>query len=139
NPWDTFESVFQVGTVHKCTVITKTDKGAVLELPYGIEGFCPAKNLVREDEGKIEAGDSLDFKVIEFSKDDRRIALSHKAVWSAEEEKVAPPTRKRAPSKGKAIEKINKDTEKSTLGDIEALSALKDKMNADKAKGPAEE
>ncbi|MFZ1806015.1 MAG: 30S ribosomal protein S1 [Cyclobacteriaceae bacterium] len=136
NPWDAFESVFQVGTVHKCTVINKTDKGGVLELPYGIEGFCSAKNLVREDESKIEAGEALDFKVIEFSKDDRRIALSHKAMWSTEEEKVvAAPAKKRAPSKGKAIDKINKEAEKSTLGDIEALSALKDKMNADKTKG----
>ncbi|MEQ8363569.1 MAG: 30S ribosomal protein S1 [Cyclobacteriaceae bacterium] len=136
NPWDAFESVFQVGTVHKCTVISKTDKGGVLELPYGIEGFCSAKNLVREDESKIEAGEALEFKVIEFSKDDRRIALSHKAMWSTEEEKVVAPTaKKRAPSKGKAIDKINKEAEKSTLGDIEALSALKDKMNADKTKG----
>ncbi|GAB1444720.1 30S ribosomal protein S1 [Flammeovirgaceae bacterium] len=139
NPWDAFESVFQVGSVHKCTVISKTDKGAILELPYGIEGFCSAKNLAREDEGKIEAGEALDFKVLEFSKDERRIALSHKAIWSAEEEKAAAPAKKRAPAKGgKAIDKINKDTEKSTLGDIEALSALKDKMNADKTKGSAE-
>ena len=138
NPWDAFESVFQVGTVHKCTVISKTDKGGVLELPYGIEGFCSAKNLVREDDSKIEAGEALEFKVIEFSKEDRRIALSHKAMWSAEEEKVATPAKKRAPSKGKAIDKINKEAEKSTLGDIEALSALKDKMNADKTKGSAE-
>lgn len=138
NPWDAFESVFQVGTVHKCTVISKTDKGGVLELPYGIEGFCSAKNLVREDDSKIEAGEALEFKVIEFSKEDRRIALSHKAMWSAEEEKVAAPAKKRAPSKGKAIDKINKEAEKSTLGDIEALSALKDKMNADKTKGSAE-
>ncbi len=132
NPWDAFDSVFQVGSIHKCTVISKNDKGAILELPYGIEGFCSAKNLVREDDSKIEAGEALDFKVTEFSKEDRRIALSHKAIWSAEEDKVAAPAKKRAPGKGKAIDKINKDTEKSTLGDIEALSALKDKMNADK-------
>ncbi len=134
NPWDAFDSVFQVGSVHKCTVISKNDKGAILELPYGIEGFCSAKNLVREDDTKIEAGEALDFKVTEFSKEDRRIALSHKATWSAEEEKVAPAKKRPAPSKGKAIDKINKDTEKSTLGDIEALSALKEKMNAGKSK-----
>ena len=132
NPWDAFDSVFQVGSIHKCTVISKNDKGAILELPYGIEGFCSAKNLVREDDTKIEAGEALDFKVTEFSKEDRRIALSHKAIWSTEEEKAPAPAKKRAPGKGKAIDKINKDSEKSTLGDIEALSALKDKMNADK-------
>lgn len=132
NPWDTFETVFTVGSVHKCTVINKNDKGAILELPYGIEGFCSVKNLVREDDAKIEIGDSLDFKVLDFSKDDRRINLSHKATWSAEEDKTA--AKKKAPaSKGKTIDKINKEVEKSTLGDIEALSALKDKMNAPKA------
>ncbi|MCB0488642.1 MAG: 30S ribosomal protein S1 [Cyclobacteriaceae bacterium] len=135
NPWDTFESVFEIGSVHKCTVINKNDKGAILELPYGIEGFCSAKNLVREDGSKIENGEALDFKVTEFSKDDRRIVLSHKAMWSAEEEKAPAKKQRPAPSKGKAIDKINKETEKSTLGDLEALSALKEKMSADKGKG----
>ncbi|HEY5824949.1 MAG TPA: 30S ribosomal protein S1 [Cyclobacteriaceae bacterium] len=138
NPWDTFETIFTIGSVHKCTVISKNDKGAVLELPYGIEGFCSAKNLVKEDNGKIEAGDSLDFKVLEFSKDDRRIVLSHKAMWSAEEEKAAPAAqtaagaKKKAAPKGKTIDKINQESEKSTLGDLEALSALKEKMSASK-------
>jgi len=136
NPWDTFETVFTVGSVHKCTVISKNDKGAVLELPYGIEGFCSTKNLVKEDEGKIEVGDSLDFKVLEFSKDDRRISLSHKAMFSTEDDKPAAAKKKAAPaSKGKTIDKINQEVEKSTLGDLEALSALKDKMNAPKAGG----
>ncbi|TXI68536.1 MAG: S1 RNA-binding domain-containing protein, partial [Cyclobacteriaceae bacterium] len=101
-----------------------------LELPYGIEGFCSAKNLVKEDGSKVETGESLDFKVLEFSKEDRRIVLSHKAMYSAEEAPVAKkaPAGK-APSKGKTIEKINQEVEKSTLGDLEALSALKDKMN----------
>jgi small subunit ribosomal protein S1 len=137
NPWDTFETIFTIGSVHKSTVISKNDKGAVLELPYGIEGFCSAKNLVKEDNGKIEVGDSLDFKVLEFSKDDRRITLSHKAMWSAEEEKAAAaPAKagaKKAAPKGKTIDKINQESEKSTLGDLEALSALKEKMSASKS------
>lgn len=127
NPWETFESIFVSGSVHKCTIISKNDKGAVLELPYGIEGFCSIKNLVKEDESKPETGEAMDFKVLEFSKDDRRINLSHKAMWSTEEEKPQP--KKRAPSKGKTtVDKINKESEKSTLGDLEALSALKEKM-----------
>ena len=133
NPWDTFENMFTVGSVHKCTVVNKNDKGATLELPYGIEGFCSAKNLVKEDGGKIEAGDSLEFKVLEFSKEDRRIVLSHKAMYSAAEEA---PVKKAAPakpaSKGKTIDKINQEVEKSTLGDLAALSALKEKMNTPK-------
>jgi small subunit ribosomal protein S1 len=132
NPWDTFETVFTIGSVHRGTIINKTDKGVMLELPYGIEGFCSIKNLAKEDNSKVEIGDSLDFKVLEFSKDDRRIALSHKAMYSAEEEKPAAKKKAAAP-KGKTIDKINQEVEKSTLGDLEALSALKDKMNAPKA------
>ncbi|MBS1681213.1 MAG: 30S ribosomal protein S1 [Bacteroidetes bacterium] len=127
NPWDTFESIFTVGSVQKGTIVGKNDKGVVIELQYGIEGFCSLKNLVKEDGSKAEAGESYDFKVLEFSKEDRRITLSLKATWSAEEEKTAAPKKKAAP-KGKTIDKINQESEKSTLGDIEALSALKEKM-----------
>ncbi|MEM6525627.1 MAG: 30S ribosomal protein S1 [Bacteroidota bacterium] len=127
NPWDTFETVFTVGSVHKCSVLSVNDKGAALELPYGIEGFCTAKNLVKEDESKVEAGETLDFKVLEFSKDDKRIILSHKAVYSKVQEQPKSAVKKAVP-KTKAIDKINKESEKSTLGDLEALSALKDKM-----------
>jgi small subunit ribosomal protein S1 len=135
NPWDTFETVFTIGSVHKGTINNKNDKGAVLELPYGIEGFVSAKNLQKEDNGKTEVGDSLDFKVLEFSKEDRRIVLSHKSTWSVEEEVAA--AKKKAPApgagagggKGKTIQNINQATEKSTLGDLDALAALRDKMS----------
>jgi len=139
NPWDTFETIFTVGSVHKCTINSKNDKGVILELPYGIEGFCSSKNIAKEDNSKAEVGDALDFKVLEFSKDDRRIVLSHKAMWSAEEQVAAPAkgagaagAAKKAPSKGKTIDNINQQSEKSTLGDIEALSALKEKMSGPK-------
>ena len=125
NPWETFETVFTPGSVHKCTVISLNDKGAVLELPYGIEGFCNLKNLEREDDGKVSTGDSLEFKVIEFSKDDKRILMSHKSVWSGTDDVIEKPKK----SGGrKAAASINKDVEKSTLGDLEALSALKEQM-----------
>lgn len=139
NPWDTFETIFTVGSVHKCTIINKNDKGAILELPYGIEGFCAARNLAKENNEKTEVGESLDFKVLEFSKDDRRIVLSHKATWSAEEDKSIAAAKKKAPSKSKAIENINQQTEKSTLGDIEALSALKEKMSGPQDEGEGKE
>jgi small subunit ribosomal protein S1 len=131
NPWDTFETVFTIGSVHKGTILSKNDKGAVLELPYGIEGFVSAKNLQKEDGSKTEVGDPLDFKVLEFSKDDRRIVLSHKATWSVEEEVAAAKQQqqKKAPSKGKTIQNINQQTEKSTLGDLDALAALREKMS----------
>jgi small subunit ribosomal protein S1 len=134
NPWDTFETVFTIGSVHKGTILNKNDKGAVLELPYGIEGFCSAKNLQKEDSSKAEVGDALDFKVLEFSKDDRRIVLSHKATWSVEEE-VAAAKKKAAPaSKGKTIQNINQQNEKSTLGDLDALAALREKMSGGESK-----
>ena len=143
NPWDTFENIFTIGSVHKCTIVSKNDKGAMLELPYGIEGFCSTRNLAKQDESKAEQSESLDFKVLEFSKEDRRIVLSHKATWSTDEEKVLPAApvvakKKAAAPKGKTIDNINQQAEKSTLGDIEALSALKEKMSAAKAAKPAE-
>lgn len=128
NPWDTFETIFTQGSTHKGTIISKNDKGVVIELQYGIEGFCSLKNLAKEDGSKAEVGESYDFKVLEFSKEDRRITLSLKAMWSAEEAKEAAAPKKKAAPKGKTIEKINQESEKSTLGDLEALSALKEKM-----------
>jgi small subunit ribosomal protein S1 len=139
NPWDTFETVFEPGTTHKCTVNNILERGALLELPYGLEGFVSTRNLKKEDGSKAIAGESLEFVVIDFSKDDRRIALSHMATYSDEVEKPVPAKKKVAKNKG--IDKVNSDSEKSTLGDLEALSALKDKMNesaaAPAAKKPA--
>ncbi|MDN5211975.1 30S ribosomal protein S1 [Fulvivirgaceae bacterium BMA12] len=135
NPWDTFETVFTIGSEHKCSILSKTDKGAVLELPYGIEGFATVRHLVKEDGTPAEAGETLTFKVIEFSKDDKRIVMSHTNVHSAAAE-TSRPKRKKSPKS--TIDKINKDSEKSTLGDLEALSALKSQMEGKSAPAPAE-
>ncbi len=133
NPWDTFESVFNIGSVHKASVLEKSERGAVLELPYGIEGFSFPKGLTKEDGSQVEAGDSLDFKVTEFSKDDRKIILSHTATHteSAEPAKPAKATTKKPAATGEKKEKapkVQKEADKSTLGDLDALSALKEKM-----------
>jgi len=129
NPWDTFESVFTKGSVHKCTIISKNDKGAVLELPYGIEGFAITKNLVKEDGSTANSGETLDFKVSEFSKDDKRIVLSHTSMHT--EEKPRPAKKKVAKSRNAATQ-VNKDIARDTLGDLEALSNLKEQMEGDK-------
>jgi len=125
NPWNTFETIFTLGSVHKGTIISKNDKGAVIELPYGIEGFAAIKHLVKQDNKSAEPGESLDFKVLEFSKDDKKIVLSHTKAYtegaSDEAEK-----KKTASNKSKAPKAA--EVEKSTLGDIEALSALKEQM-----------
>ena len=130
NPWDTFETVFPVGSVHKCTVNSKNDKGAVLELPYGLEGFATVKNLEKEDGSQVEVGESLDFKVTEFSKDDKRIVLSHTATYK-EEAKAAKKAATAGKKKEDAVE-MPAQAEKSTFGDIDALAELKEKMEGKK-------
>lgn len=131
NPWDTFETVFPVGSVHKCTVNSKNDKGAVLELPYGLEGFATSKNLEKEDGSQVEVGESLDFKVTEFSKDDKRIVLSHTATFK-EEAKAAKKAAAPAGKKKEDAVELPAQAEKSTLGDIDALAELKEKMEGKK-------
>lgn len=130
NPWDTFETVFPVGSVHKCTVNSKNDKGAVLELPYGLEGFATSKNLEKQDGAQVEVGDSLDFKVTEFSKDDKRIVLSHTATYK-EEAKAAKKVAVANKKKEDGAE-MPAQAEKSTFGDIDALAELKEKMEGKK-------
>jgi small subunit ribosomal protein S1 len=125
NPWETFETVFSVGSTHKCTVISKNDKVATLELPYGLEGFAPIKHLAQENGNLAEVGDSLDFKVIEFNKEDRKIMLSHSKLWNDEKDEVVATEKKKT---AKAVEKLSDSNEKSTLGDLEALVALKEQM-----------
>jgi small subunit ribosomal protein S1 len=132
NPWDTFETVFTKGSVHKCTITGSGDKFATLELPYGLEGQVMTKNLKKEDGSDASEGETLEFKVLEFSKDDKRIVLSHTSIWDKEAEQPKEQAQKSTPTpsgkKGNTLDKINKEVEKSTLGDLSALSALKDKM-----------
>jgi small subunit ribosomal protein S1 len=123
NPWDTFETVFTPGSVHKCTVINKTDKGAILELPYGLEGFATKRHLVKEDQSPVDAGETLDFKVLDFSKDDRKILMSHTGTHTETREK---PSRRQESHKPAKASKP--PVEKSTLGDLEAFSLLKEQM-----------
>ncbi len=132
NPWDTFESVFTLGSIQKATIISKTDKMAVLELPYGIEGLAPLKQLVKADESVAEVGEALDFVVIEFQKEDRKIILSHTRTFTeATAEEVAAATakpEKKKTTKAAADKPAASTAEKSTMGDIGALSALKEQM-----------
>lgn len=128
NPWDTFQTVFSVGTEHKCSVISKNDKGATLELPYGLEGVTTNRHLKKADGSNVEVGETLDFVVIEFSKDDKRIVLSHTNTHAKPADRPAPPKKKSSGGQKSGVSKVNKDTEVSTLGDLDALSALKSQM-----------
>jgi small subunit ribosomal protein S1 len=137
NPWDTFETIFMPGSVHKCTIVTKADKGMVLELPYGLEGFAPAKHLAKVDGTMAEVGESLDFKVLEFSKDDKKILLSHTKTYQADksEESSSSSTEEKSAKKASTKKAADaKPVEKETLGDIGALANLKEQMVADEKK-----
>jgi small subunit ribosomal protein S1 len=133
NPWNTFETIFSIGSIHKGTVVSKNDKGVMVELQYGIEGFCASKNLVKEDGKLAEQGENLDFRVLEFSKDERKIVLTHSRLNETPAPEEKKDSKKAATgSKQKTVKEVNKEVEKSTLGDISALSDLKDKMNEKK-------
>ncbi|MFD1143870.1 30S ribosomal protein S1 [Larkinella insperata] len=124
NPWDTFESVFVPGSVHRCTILAKNDKLATLELPYGIEGFAALKSLQKEDGSWAEVGETLEFKVTEFSKEEKRIMLSHSKTWQ-EKGEDRKPEKKAATAKAPTS---NKEPERATLGDLDALAALKEQL-----------
>ena len=132
NPWDVFETVFTVGSVHEGTVVSFNDKGATVALSYGIEGFAPAKALVKEDGTTAKAEEKLEFKVIEFNKGNKKIILSHSRIAEdAKREVEAKETKEKAAeaeSTQKAVKKIKANIEKTTLGDIDALAALKSEM-----------
>ena len=129
NPWDTFEDIFAVGTIHRCTIVNKNDKMATLELPYGIEGFSSLKNLSKEDGTSAEVGESMDFRVTEFSKDEKRIMLSHSKTWQEQKEPVKEPkTPKASSSKAPAVPSTPERG--ATLGDLDALAALKEQMES---------
>jgi small subunit ribosomal protein S1 len=128
NPWEAFESIFTIGSVHKATLLEKNDKGGQVELPYGVIGFCPVKNLKKEDGNMAEVGEAIDFKVLEFSKDDKRILLSHLHTYKKDEPTKKPMGKKEGDVQGgKSVEEVNKENDsKSTLADNEALASLKD-------------
>ncbi len=134
NPWDVFESVFAVGSVHKGTLVSLNEKGAIVALPYGVEGFAPLRHLVKEDNTSAKEEEQLEFKVIEFSKENKKIILSHSKIHqdelNAERNKESKASIKKEKDTKKAVKKIKDNLEKTTLGDIDALANLKADMVA---------
>ena len=135
NPWDVFESVFTVDSVHEGTITEMLDKGAVIQLEYGVEGFATPKHLVKEDGSQAQLGEKLPFKVIEFNKESKRIILSHSRIYEDEARREAREARKaersaqKRPAKAREEQPvIQNQTASTTLGDIDALAALKAKM-----------
>ena len=140
NPWDVFETVFTVGSVHEGTIIEMLDKGAVVALPYGVEGFATPKHLVKEDGKQAQMEEKLEFKVIEFNKDAKRIILSHSRIFE-DAAKAEEKAEKKAAAKERKAKKqqqqeetpmIQNQAASTTLGDIDALAALKQQLEGKK-------
>lgn len=122
NPWDTFEGIFAIGSVHKATIVAKVEKGCTVELQYGLEGFAPIKQLVKEDGGTADVGETLDFKVVEFNKEERRIVVSHTTTFKAEEEKPAAAPKAAAKKSKKGAEETK--AEGGNVSNVAATSSL---------------
>ncbi|WP_017259323.1 30S ribosomal protein S1 [Pedobacter arcticus] len=138
NPWETFETIFTLDSIHEGTVTKVTDKGAIIALPYGVEGFVPTKHLAKQDGTVLKAEETADFKIIEFNKDSKRIVVSHARIWEeAKAEEVAEERaskKKDASAASASVKKVKDSVEKSTLGDLDVLSQLKDKLEGDAKK-----
>ncbi len=132
DPWNTLQDTFAIGTVHEGTVIRKDDKGAIVQLSYGLEGFAPNRHLGKEDGKTVGADESAQFMVIEFDRNEKRIVLSHARIWEQskadEKETARKDARVEAEKTKKAVKTIQNKVEKPTLGDLGALAEIKEKL-----------
>jgi len=132
NPWDAFESIFSLGSVHEGTILKVEEKSAIIALPYGVEGYAPLKQLQKENKTTAKEDEVIAFKVTEFNKENKRIVVSHTSVWKheAEEKKVGEEKKKESEKDkaSKSAKKLNESTEKSTFADVEGLAELKAKL-----------
>ena len=122
NPWEVFESTFKEGTTHAGTIIELKDKSGIVALPYGLQGICPARHMRKEDGSNAKVEDALDFIIIEFNKDQRKIVVSHTGTFEEMQDKPKK-------SSSSVVKQVNQSAEKSTLGDLDALATLKEKMD----------
>jgi small subunit ribosomal protein S1 len=132
NPWDAFETLFALGSVHEGTILKVEEKSATIALPYGVEGYAPIKQLYKEDKKTAKEDEVLQFRVTEFNKENKRIVLSHTAVWKNEVEVKQVDERKTKTDEKdkatKAAKKNNDSNEKSTFADVEGLMAFKESL-----------
>ncbi|MBX2902922.1 MAG: 30S ribosomal protein S1 [Chitinophagales bacterium] len=135
DPWNTFEDVFPVGSIHEATVMNVDDKGAIVLLPYGLEAFAPKKHLSKEQGGVLAADEKAEFKVIEFNRNDKRILVSHARIWEEKlkEDKETEKSDRKAEVERtkKAVKNLQQKVEKATLGDLGVLSQIKEQMEND--------
>ncbi|PPK99832.1 30S ribosomal protein S1 [Parapedobacter indicus] len=132
NPWDTFETIFTLDSIHQGTVIKVGEKGNIVSLPYGVEGFCPAKHSVKEDGSVLKLDETADFKIIEFNKDNKRVVISHSRIWEDQRAEARMEEfnnrKKEARAATSAVRKVKDSVEKSTLGDLDVLAQLKEQL-----------
>jgi small subunit ribosomal protein S1 len=132
DPWNTFETIFPIGSVHEGNVTRKDEKGATVQLQYGLEAYAPARHLRKEDGGTVEADEVLPFQIIEFDRNDKRILVSHTKVWEQGKVEEKEAAKKEAAADAektkKAVKNVQSKVEKPTLGDLGALAELKEKM-----------
>ncbi|HEX6181059.1 MAG TPA: 30S ribosomal protein S1 [Chitinophagaceae bacterium] len=139
DPWNTLQDTFAIGTIHEGTVSRRDDKGATVQLPYGLEGFAPNRHLTKEDGKSIGADETAQFMVIEFDRNEKRIVVSHTRIWEQgrmeEAEAAKKEQRTEADKTKKAVKTIQNKVEKATLGDLGVLADLKKKMEGGEAGG----
>jgi small subunit ribosomal protein S1 len=139
DPWNTLQDTFAIGTIHEGTVTRKDDKGAMVQLPYGLEGFAPNRHLTKEDGKTVVADETLPFMVIEFDRNEKRIVLSHTRIWEQEKvdekEAAKKEARTEADKTKKAVKNIQSKVEKPTLGDLGALAEIKEKLKQEEKGG----
>ncbi len=133
DPWNALEETFVIGSIHEGTIVRKDDKGAIVQMPYGLEGFAPNRHLAKEDGKQVQAEETAQFMVIEFDRNEKRIVVSHARIWEQniqEEKEVAKKEAKDETEKTKkAVKTIQSKVEKSTLGDLGALAEIKAKLD----------
>ena len=132
DPWNSLEDTFAIGSLHEGTITRKDDKGATVQLPYGLEGFAPTRHLLREDGKSVSSDEAAQFMVIEFDRNEKRIVVSHTRIWeqAKNEEFQAAKKEQRAESEKTktAVKNIQGKVEKATLGDLGALASIKEKL-----------
>lgn len=135
DPWNALEETFAVGTVHEGTVTRRDDKGALVQLQYGLEGFAPNRHLAKEDGKSIGADETAQFVVIEFDRNEKRIVLSHSRIWEQAQVEQKEAAKKEARVENektkKAVKAVQSKVEKATLGDLGALAEIKAKLQED--------
>ena len=136
DPWNQLEETFAIGSIHDGTIVRKDDKGAIVQMPHGLEGFAPNRHLAKEDGKQVQAEETAQFMVIEFDRNEKRIVVSHARIWEQNivEEKEAAKKEAKADSEKtkKAVKTIQAKVEKSTLGDLGALAEIKAKLDESK-------